>query len=174
MISHNSERLHTCTTGSTGARICPHSGIPAPAEGANGSFVSLSRPLRCFVFNEIGSFVPLKKFLLPAAPLGRGLVVSSAIRKLYVVLGPVPSGTGLGRRSEVLNLESSFSWGLHFVCPGYRKTLMERSYTGISCVFRHIPALVFRGPPPFRPHLATASRVHRCLFAITKIPSLTV
>jgi hypothetical protein len=49
---------------------------------------------------------------------------------------------GLGRRSEVSNLESPFLRGLRVVGPGYGKTLMERSYTDISFVFRDIPALV--------------------------------
>jgi hypothetical protein len=83
----------TCTTGGAGARICPHSGILAPAEGANGSFVSRSRLLRRFVFNEIGSFVPLKNFLLPVlstrCPAGQG--VGCVLRDSEIPRRPGPS-----------------------------------------------------------------------------------
>jgi hypothetical protein len=52
------------------------------------------------------------------------------------------SRVALGRRPEVSNLESRFLVGLHLVRPGYRKTLIDRSYTGICFIFRDIPALV--------------------------------
>src|SRR5271167_4049386 len=46
----------------------------------------------------------------------------------------------VGLKSQFL--DTGFSRGLHLVCPGYCKTLIELSYTGISFVFRDIPALV--------------------------------
>jgi hypothetical protein len=79
------------------------------------------------------------------------------------------SHVALGRRPEVPNLESQFLWGLHLVGPGYCETLIERSYTAISFVFRHIPAFVFRGSPPFSPYLATASRVCRRLLPSQRV-----
>jgi hypothetical protein len=64
----------------------------AAAKGANGSFVSPIRPPRPFVFNEIGSFVPLKKFFrcaLPSLPTGQAPVPVES-ESLASALNPRP------------------------------------------------------------------------------------
>ena len=58
--------------------------VVAPAKSANGRFVSTSRSLRSFVFNEIGSFVPLKKVWVPPFDSGKSIYCGCQFHSPYI------------------------------------------------------------------------------------------